>query len=309
MNSTIEVKNELLEKEIVEFGYTTCTLLSEQQILELRTICKRHFTPSLINSKYNYDSNADTDVVTKRFISNEIQRIVKPSIDKMFENYEFIPSIFFIKHPSETDHSAVPMHNDPTLLIDETEKTHIKIWCPLQNVDESNGAMHFIKGSHRFVPPVNAVTLPSHYENVYNQLHKYTTCIPLKAGEAVMFDNRTLHESSPNRSDSIRLTAIISIIAPNRQFISLYKDAAVKNSPIEVYFQDKDWYYHPEWHNQHKRPQTGILKGYLDYAVFQVSSNQLKDLAANPRSLKSYVYSIKSIQQGFLHKFKSLFLS
>lgn len=305
MNDNIVIKIQKIEKEITEQGYTTHQLLSKEQIDELKKLCTNYFNPKIKDAKYNYDSNADADCNTKKLISDEIQRIVKPSIDRVFSNYEFIPSIFFIKHPSPD--SAVPMHNDPTLLIDEAEKTHIKIWCPLHDVDDTNGAMSFIKGSHRFVPPVSAVTIPSHFAGVYDELPQYATDVPLKTGEAVIFDNRTLHQSTPNISENIRLTAIISIVAPNRQFISLFKDTQNSNSPIEVYFQEKDWFYHPEWHNQNKRPKTGIFKGYLDYSVFQINRQQLIELISKPSALKDFKYHIKPPDFNIIGKIKSLF--
>jgi hypothetical protein len=304
MNDVIVIKDKRIEEELVKDGFTKANLLGKDEITQLRALYETWFASTDKAGKYNFDSNADCLPDTKQKISSEIHRIIKSRIDALFSNYEFLPAIFFIKKPSPGPESSVTMHQDPTLLIDETEKVHIKIWCPLHDVDEKNGALQMIKGSHLFVPPVSAVTVPSHFSKVDDLLYTAKQCVSLKAGEAVMFDNRTIHCSMPNHSDTTRVTAIVSIVVPNRQFISLFCDPLKKNAPIEVYYQDHDWFYHPLWQNSQERPKTGTRAGVLDYDPFFVNEKDFLALVKTPRALKKYKYRIIKGRKNFFSRLR-----
>lgn len=305
MNEPIKIFEPTIENALLKNGFATAKLLGEKELYDLRNLYDKYFSEIVKKDKYNVDSNSDCNSDLKRTISNEIHKVVKPCIDKIFDDYEFIPAIFFVKKPGAN--SPVPMHQDPTLLIDECEKTHIKIWCPLLDVDGTNGTLQMIKGSHLFVPPVSAVTVPSHFSKVDSLLYKAMECVPVKAGDALMFDNRTIHCSMPNLTDQTRITVIVSIVAKQRQFISLFSDTTVKNPPIEVYYQDKDWYYSPLWCNTHERPKTGRRVGILDYHPFFVKGEDFESLVKNPRALVKYKYRIVSDMKYLFSKLGRLF--
>ncbi len=305
MDQFIEIKNKRIEAELIENGFTQAPLLLEEQIKELRKVYEVHFADVSKNDRYNLNSNADCHSAQKKLISDEILRIVKPSVDTFFSNYEFLPGIFFIKKYSKDTSSSIPIHQDPTLFINEQDKQHIRIWCPLHDVDETNGTMFAVRGSHKFTPPVSAVTVPSHFSNVKELVNSCLECVPLKAGEAIIFDNRTIHYTSPNKTNNIRVAVIISIVIPNKQFISLYKEPNNENSPIEVYFQNKDWFFHPLWKNDKTRPLTGVKKGILDYKVVLVTPQEFTFAYQTKQPIRHYDYKIRS--NSFWYNLRNFF--
>ncbi len=297
MSGSIIIKNKEAENNLAHNGFTVVPLITETDINELFALYKNYFSEVSLNSSYA-DSNANSPAEVKRKISEGILKILKPRINNLFENHEFLVSIFMTKKPTTDSSSQISMHQDPTLLIDESENQHIKIWCPLMDVDETNGALQMIRGSHLFLPPVHAVTVPNPYTNIYDTLYEMKECIRMKAGEALLFDNRTLHCSMPNSSGKIRITAIASIVAPNKQFISLYKNPKQKNAPIEVYFQDNNWFTNPLWSNTTERPLIGVKAGTLDYEPFFLNREEFISLVKNPRPYKTYKYNIIPVRKS-----------
>lgn len=81
------------------------------------------------------------------------------------------------------------------------------VWCPLADCNEDDGCLQLIPGSHRLVRHVNTgsggyVVDP---EIIAKIVRAHGVALPLKAGEAVFFENSLLHGSFPNNSGRPRL--------------------------------------------------------------------------------------------------------
>lgn len=102
---------------------------------------------------------------------------------------------------------ATPWHQDEAFCAKNTDFRYITIWMPLQPVDQENGCMEFIPGSHR-----GALT-PHRRINGDPRIHgleavgvnaEAAVACPLPAGGATVHHWRTLHGTGPNRSDGPR---------------------------------------------------------------------------------------------------------
>ncbi|MCY3904557.1 MAG: phytanoyl-CoA dioxygenase family protein [Caldilineaceae bacterium] len=101
--------------------------------------------------------------------------------------------------------TTLPWHQDSDYYGAQTEPLHIlSLWIPLVDVDERNGCMQFISGSHKWgllpnkrqgdhLVPVEDVEARGRVET-----------LAMKAGDAVAFRNLTFHRSLMNNSDGIR---------------------------------------------------------------------------------------------------------
>lgn len=76
----------------------------------------------------------------------------------------------------------------------------ITAWVPLQDVDEQNGCMYAIPGSHLF-GPIEHIGTERHLENV--NLTKSVVC-PMKAGDILLMDKHTFHYTGHNDTDRPR---------------------------------------------------------------------------------------------------------
>ncbi len=101
--------------------------------------------------------------------------------------------------------TTLPWHQDSDYYGAQTEPLHIlSIWIPLVDVDETNGCMQFIPGSHKWgllpterqghhLVPIEDVEARGRVET-----------LPMTVGDAVAFRNLTFHRSLMNNSDAIR---------------------------------------------------------------------------------------------------------
>ncbi len=76
----------------------------------------------------------------------------------------------------------------------------VTAWIPLQDVDEQNGCMHAVPGSH-VAGSVAHVGAERHLENVDTAS---SVTIPMKAGNILLMDMHTWHYTGFNNTDAPR---------------------------------------------------------------------------------------------------------
>ena len=125
-------------------------------------------------------------------------------LDATFTDHVVFLTTYITKWPG--DHSAFPPHQDPTL-VDERHHTGVTVWIPLVDVDVANGMLHVVPGSHRFSARLRTQDVDqSTFADFDHQfLHEHGRGVPMRAGEALIFDNRLVHFSLPNRGREERV--------------------------------------------------------------------------------------------------------
>jgi len=182
-----------------------------------------------------------SDLNYKLKIRDEIKEILKPSFERNFQDYRAISQQFIVKQKGEK--TIFPIHQDWSI-VDEEKYFSLNIWIPLQDVDESNGAMWIVKGSHKIGNKVRGagVLFPDFYSSI-EKLKPYTTSFPMKAGEALIFYHSTIHGSPHNQSENPRITIQVTLL-PQEAPMHIYfqKD---DNSPLEIHnpVDDFNFYY------------------------------------------------------------------
>ena len=102
----------------------------------------------------------------------------------------------------------MPPHQDWSFVEDEKKYCSVTCWIPLQDVNMENGCIGVIKGSNRFFSNVRPSPSPQVETPLKNHMYTifpYLELQEMKAGEALIFDNRTFHASPPNTTDSARV--------------------------------------------------------------------------------------------------------
>lgn len=112
---------------------------------------------------------------------------------------------------------ATPWHQDEAYWDPALEYHALSVWIPLQAVDDRNGCMCFVPGSHRLeVQPHHSI---GHDPRVHGleidggDMRGAVSC-PLTAGGATFHDSRTLHYTGPNLSDAPRRAYILGFARP-----------------------------------------------------------------------------------------------
>ena len=101
--------------------------------------------------------------------------------------------------------TTLPWHQDSDYYGAQTEPLHLlSIWLPLVDVDETNGCMQFIPGSHKWglLPTMRQGHHLAPTEDV--EARGRVETLPMAVGDAVAFRNLTFHRSLMNNSVGVR---------------------------------------------------------------------------------------------------------
>ena len=102
--------------------------------------------------------------------------------------------------------TTYPWHQDSGYYGDATEKHHIlSLWIPLVDVNEVNGCMQMMPGSHRW-GLLPAMDDGDGHLQPREEIEQRGQCVAatMEVGDVLAFHNLTFHRSTMNRSDSIR---------------------------------------------------------------------------------------------------------
>lgn len=179
------------------------------------------------------------DYEYKKKIQQELEKIVDAATGRTFEKHRAISHQFIVKLNVNEADTTFPVHQDWSI-VDEDKYESLNLWIPLQDVDENNGAMWIVKGSHKINRKVRgAGYLFPNYRPILDQLKPYISSFPMKAGEALLFYHSTIHGSPHNFSEQPRIVIQISVLpkeAPLQIFFQQSKD-----TPLEVHEPSDDF--------------------------------------------------------------------
>ena len=156
----------------------------------------------------------DRDTRFRQIVNGALMPDVASATSRVTDGYRVIGVGFIDKEPG---YALLPMHQDTSIVQDETKIQCVTIWVALIDVDETNGGLSVIPCSHlkHRSPRALMSAFPGAADE--EELRKnYSTQVPLKAGEAVVFDRSLFHDSAPNPTNS-RRPAVQIVLAPHYQ--------------------------------------------------------------------------------------------
>lgn len=287
----INILTQEIEDELNQNGYIVVPGLEKSKISYYLSEA-HNLLRNIDTDKYNFNTASDFNHSIRTHTFQRIAKDFTPILNEIFFNFEIIMGIIFIKRPSPDTKSQVGLHFDPTLLPNENIQRHLNVWVPLIDVDEKNGALWVVPRSHKIFAPAHAITITFPFSNIQNSVFQYGKCIKMKAGEALIFDNRLIHYSLQNFSKIDRPSIVLSFVPPESTFISLYKEN-LSNSLIEVYHQSHNWYQHPDWSNNFERPKTGNFIGYLNYEPRLITETEFNYHLTSGEPFEEYNFELK----------------
>lgn len=232
--------NETIQKEFDEKGYVKIPLLDKEQV---KMLTEFYLTENRrqegYDSTYAEFSVLNAELNIRRFIFNEICNTILPAIYPFMGKVKPVLANFVCKDPLS---GFVPVHQN-WAVVDEAKYSSVSIWCPLVDVNESNGALAFVDGSHKKFRGVRGGYADRNFMNIEDEIiGNYLTQVPVKAGTAIVLDDSIVHYSPPNRTNAMRL-AVQLIVVPIEADIYHF---SVKQSEdgyfADVYEVDSDYY-------------------------------------------------------------------
>lgn len=171
----------------------------------------------------------------KRKICNEINQVVSANSEKYLNDYRYLLTSFMTK---EKKAPKFDIHQNWTF-VDESKFTSLVIWIPLQDTNEVNGTMHFIPKSDQLDKGVRGNNITWKYESIKADLLQEMVRVDMKAGDAVIFDDATIHYTSPNLSKQRRIS-IAQVMIPKESDPIFYHQNA--KGGVEQYKIDDEFY-------------------------------------------------------------------
>lgn len=214
-------------------GYVVQPLLSVEEIKALYDL-HQSTTPN-VPSDY-YATPLSSDALYRETIRQGVNAILLSRLRFLMPNYYPCLSSYVVKRGNSSQ-GRVPLHQDYSM-VDFDQHTAVHIWCPLIDVDETNGCLKAVAGSHKFFNHIVAVSgNPAPYDPLRKLLEEeYTVSVPMPAGSAFIFDQRLLHCSDENHTDTLRI-AVGGIMIPKECAPLLYiwdKDKPEHLNVLEV---------------------------------------------------------------------------
>jgi hypothetical protein len=266
-------KSASLTEEFLTNGYVVLPFLSENELSELSALFDK-YKPRF--GDYSIYSNLeDNDLEINLYIEHKIRELFTRSVEKYFCDYKIFGGSYLVKGLGEN--SDTQLHQDWNA-VDENKDISLSIWVPLADVNESNGCLQVIPGSHRWFSTIRSANFPSLYVKVDPELECKTVSIPVKAGTAVVFALNLFHGSKPNKTGDIRKAVHLALVNNDAQIIH-YVRATEENTIFKV-MCDKDFLY---------KELFNILKGNIP--------EHLKILESIPNS-----HSLRVNEDAFFQK-------
>ena len=246
------------------------------------------------------------DFTYKKKASDEIVRIFSKHYERLFVNYQPFGAAFLFKMPSPNSQLAI--HQDWTV-VDEEKFVALNCWVPLIDINETNGALQIIPGSHYdVIKTLRAPTLPFFFSGNDDLVLEASIPLYVKAGEAVILDQSVIHYSSSNRSSQIR-KAITAGVKSKGAPMQFHYSSAKNSEEVEIFEMPEDFLI--SFKNFYKdiaeRPTTGVSKGFKKYHAPQFSRDELKKEIDRMKTNAGYAPLQPAIRKTFFKRIAEVF--
>src|SRR5690606_28742754 len=235
--------NQALQQEFETNGFVKINALDNEAVATL----KNYYESLNLKDELGYGFHISMDQENKSVVAeamNKIFEVALPQLNHYFDNAQVFTCSYVVKEPNPQ--GVVPAHQDWTFVADETQHCSVTVWIPLVDVNMDNGALGAIKGSHLFSDyhrPSPSPEVPNPLGDAMFSIFPYFDIIELKAGEALVFNNKTFHASPPNTSNETRLAVGLGFTQKDAQLRHYYLKPNGKQDTVIEYEIDKDFFH------------------------------------------------------------------
>ena len=190
--------NDALNDSFLKSGYVVVPFFDETDVKNALQIFDE-FTLKSDNAFYL--SIWNNDVPSRQAVHANMLPLIQKKANNLLADYKFLISCFAVKMNQAA--SSWGLHQDDSFT-DESQYESLSIWIALTDIDEKNGAMRVLEGSQDVYLGPRAPTIQKLFSPDDTALHSEMKTLKMKAGEAVIFNHRLLHDSGDNTSTSPR---------------------------------------------------------------------------------------------------------
>ena len=258
-----------LAKEMSEKGYVVLPFLDTEMVRVFNDLYQKYHP---VEPEGFYKSYFSTDMSYKLEVENLILDAFEKKLGHLFRDHVCFGGMFVAKPPLEKGHFTA--HQDWSFT-DEAKFPSYNMWCPLDDVNDENGNLNALSGSHRFIRTVRGFDTPDVYDHLHENLEPNMTSLPMKAGEVVIFHHSLVHGSTENLTEVARVSIGLSLIHKNAPWEFHHYDS--RTHKLEVFQSNPDFYLNYAEH-QGERPQNLKLLGQSEFDFPRLTLDELRTL-------------------------------
>lgn len=202
----VRLQDRELDDQLRRDGFVRVPFL-DSSALEVLRVLWDEVAPSSVSGIYS-NVHAGDSAVNHR-VDQVITACFEEPARELFADGRLSGASFLVKGTGAG--SASTLHQDWNN-VEEDQAESLSIWCPLVDVDVTNGALQVIPGSHRSRPSIRSLDTPSLYLDFTPELDTLLQVLPAAAGEAVLYVHNLFHGSKPNHSGQIRVAAVSGVL-------------------------------------------------------------------------------------------------
>jgi hypothetical protein len=207
-----------MENSLNRDGYVIVDFLQPAELEEIRN-STRELGFGIANKKKLRISIIHGTSESRNEIFEKLSPVFQRVVERFMQNYKVIRIGYFDKLPGG-DGLRVHQHAN---LVDESKYRSLTVWIPLTDTNIKMGTLHVAKSSHLFTDYIRSY---DDYFTVFEKvsarvMKRHSIPLSLTAGQAVIFDDRLIHWSPPNKSSRIR-TAIQLELVPQEAELAIY---------------------------------------------------------------------------------------
>lgn len=227
-----------LSQTYAENGFVVLPLIGEETLRQLQLLYQQNYPQEMVGLQ---PSLRIGDAQKNIALHHQIGKLLSPSLENWFTPFAFNANHFIAKG-AKAEHEF-ELHQDWNV-VDETKYSAAHIWIALQDIDEQNGGLFLVSGSHHFFDTVRSGSCGIPFIKATEKVKPYITSPSIKAGEAIVYQQALFHGSYPNRSSQVRLVCLCSV-RPKEASMLYYQQQdsttlAYEISPEILFEQVKD---------------------------------------------------------------------
>jgi phytanoyl-CoA hydroxylase len=164
---------------------------------------------SLWDLTHKVDSPALFDLIRHPALLDRVESLLGPEV-AWTGSYVTRPKL------PQSELTAFPWHQDSQYYGEATQHIHIvSVWIPLVDVDEHNGCLYVMQGSHNW-------RLLKGQRGADNRIRTFEdvekrgrpVALPMRQGDILFFSNLTFHASKLNTTDEVRWSVDLRYVVP-----------------------------------------------------------------------------------------------
>lgn len=211
------------------------------------------------------------DAGVRRRIHAEVGGLLHERLLPILDRYRIAVGSYSVKQAGAS-FSKVGLHQDFTF-VDERSQCGLSLWCPLMEVGLENGCLGVVRGSHPFNDNYRDPCFLPYHDLLELIESEYMSYLPMRAGQALVMDNRLFHGSPENRSERSRIVAAGVAVPCESQLLYCHRDHAGDDTVLKVYEVPPDFYLH---HTITSRPAEGRHVATVPRQVAELTENLLR---------------------------------